>query len=324
MTQSIEPSFFNMTQRIEPFFEHDSQKLFWVIITQRIVLSKNMTHKTQRIEPSFHKWLEDLTSFSNMSDRNNLFEKKMTRRIDFLKISIKLYKLYFDDSKNWALFFFWKDMTHRNWTFFHMTQRIEPFFEYDSKNWKIFMIFWLKELNFFWIWLENLNFSWMWLTELNFFIDSKKWVLFFQNDNDFVEYDSKNRTFVWIYPIELNLFWNFTQWIEHFAQKDSKNWTLKDYLNNNTFLWLGELGFFLFYLTQRIDFFSKISLKNYWPSFDITHRIELLFRTWLTELIFFFKNMTHWDWTLLFFLSQRKWLHFLAWLKEYFFLHIWL
>ena len=204
-----------------------------------------------------------------------------------------------------TFFFKKKNMTHRNWTFFtwlkelnpflNMTQRIEKIsWFFDSKNWTYF-----EYDSKIWI------FSWMWLTELNFFIDSKKWVLFFRMTKIFVEYNSKNRTFVWICLQELNLFWNFTQWIEHSAQKDSKNWTLKDYLNNKTFLWIGESIWL-----KELNFFSKISLKNYWPFFDMTHRIELLFRTWLTELNFFFKNMTHWDWTLLFFLSQRKWLLF--------------
>ena len=304
---------------LNPPFQYDSKnwtlfwtwltETYWVIITQRIVLSKNMTHKTQRIEPSFHKWLEDLTFLFQICliEITFFFEKKMTRRIDFLKISIKLYKLYFDDSKNWAFFFFFlKNMTHRNWTFFtwlkelnpflNMTQRIEKFsWFFDSKNWTFF-----EYDSKMWIFLECDSQNWT-------FLSTQRNEFFFQNDKDFVEYDSKNRTFVWICPKELNLFWNFTQWIEHSAQKDSKNWTLKDYLNNKTFLWIGELGLF-FYLTQRIEPFLKYHSKI----IDLFLTWHSLFRTWLTELIFFFflKNMTHWDWTLLFFLSQRKWLHF--------------
>ena len=257
---------------LNPPFQYDSKNwtLFWTWLTETFLNynsencflikfdsqnSKNWTffsQMTRRLD----------FSFSNMSDRNNFFfEKKMTRRIDFLKISIKLYKLYFDDSKNWAFFFYKKNMTHRNWTFFHMTQRIEPFFEYDSKNWKNFMIFWLKELNLFWIWLENLNFFLNVTHRIELFYWLKEMSSCFQNDKDFVEYDSKNRTFVWICLQELNLFWNFTQWIEHSAQKDSKNWTLKDYLNNKTFLWIGEsiwlkeLNFFSKYHSKIIDLF---------------------------------------------------------------------
>ena len=281
ITQRLEPFFLTIwPSRIEPFwkiwlkglnppFQYDSKNwtFFWTwltetfwIITQRIVFSKNMTHNTQRIEPSFHKWLEDLTFLFQMC---------------LIEITFFFWKK--DDSKNWfseninqiiqtlfwwlkelsSFFFFWKDMTHRNWTFFHMSQRIEPFFEYDSKNWKIFMIFWLKELNLFWIWLENLNFFLNVTHRIELFYWLKEMSSFFQNDKDFVEYDSKNRTFVWICPIELNLFWNFTQWIEHFAPKDSKNWTLKDYLNNKTFLWLGELGLFFSIWLKELIFSQK-------------------------------------------------------------------
>ena len=198
-----------------------------------------------------------------------------------------------------------------------MTQRIEPFFEYDSKNWKIFMIFWLKELNLFWIWLENVNFSLNVTHRIELFYRLKEMSSFFQNDKDFVEYDSKNRTFVWICPKELNLFWNFTQWIEHSAQKDSKNWTLKDYLNNKTFLWIGELGLFSIWL-KELNLFSKISLKNYWP-----------FLTWLTELNSFLEHDSQ-NWSFFeeydslrlnpsFLLESKKMTPFLAWLKEYFY-----
>ena len=143
-----------------------------------------------------------------------------------------------------------------------MTQRIEPFFEYDSKNWKIFMIFWLKELNLFWIWLENVNFSWMWLTELNFFYRLKEMSFFFQNDKDFVEYDSKNRTFVWICPKELNLFWNFTQWIEHFCTKGLKELDPKRLFEQQNLLmnwWIGP--FFSIWLKELILFSQKYHSK---------------------------------------------------------------
>ena len=86
---------------------------------------------------------------------------------------------FFCGSKNW--FFFLKNYALKDWTFFYitqrmfffdMTQRIEPssehktfknwtsFFQYDSKNWTLFLNMihriepfcqiWLKELNFFW------------------------------------------------------------------------------------------------------------------------------------------------------------------------------
>ena len=172
---------------------------------------------------------------------------------------------------------------------------------------------------------------------------------FFQNDKDFVEYDSKNRTFVWICPIELNLFWNFTQWIEHFAQKDSKNWTLKDYLNNKTFLWLGELGLF-FYLTQRIEFFLKniTQLLDQKLNTSFQHDSKKMSLFCLTQRIFLFdtmydsknklivfgkydsKNWTFFqfdskNWTLFLECDSKNWTFFSKWLKELFlFFSIWL
>ena len=214
---------------------------------------------------------------------------------------------FFFFEKTWLieieLFFTWlKELN----PFLKMTQRIEKFsWFFDSKNWTFF------EYD------SKIWFFWMWLTDLNFFIDSKKWVLFFRMTK--ILLNTTQRTFVWICPIELNLFWNFTQWIEHFAQKDSKNWTLKDYLNNKTFLWLGELGLF-FYLTQRIELFLKNITQKLLTFFDITHRIELLFRTWLTELnFFFFEDSDSLRLNPSFLLESKKMTPFLAWLKEYFF-----
>ena len=155
----------------------------------------------------------------------------MTRRLDFLKISIKLYRNYFDDSKNWAFFFNKKKHDSQNWTiffhvthgiepffptwliviepfFFYMTQKIEPFLEYDSKSWKIFMSFWLKELNIFWIWLEKLN-------------------LFF-----FLERDSQN--------------WTFFRMTQRFCWKRLKE----------------SISFFFFKKKLTQDFFWKICSKN--------------------------------------------------------------
>ena len=109
---------------LNPPFQYDSKnwtllwtwltETYWVIITQRIVLSKNMTHKTQRIEPSFHKWLEDLTF---------LFQ------ICLIEITF-----FFFLKKRWLEeLIFWKYQS--NYTnFILMTQRIELFFfeKHDS------------------------------------------------------------------------------------------------------------------------------------------------------------------------------------------------
>ena len=106
------------------------------------------------------------------------------------------------DSMKWASFY----MTQRIELFFSWiwlkelnfwTTRIEPFIEYDARNWTFSGIwlngFFLKklpqiiehfstsliELNPFQTWLTELNPFWTWLTELNLFVqfDSQNWTL---------------------------------------------------------------------------------------------------------------------------------------------------
>ena len=179
-----------------------------------------MTHKTQRIETSFHKLLEDLNFLLKIClIELNLLEKKDDSKNWFLKRSIK-YRNFILMTQRIIDFFFEKTwLTELNHFFhvthgiepffptwliviepllFYTTQRIEPFFEYDSKNWKFSWFFDSKNW-IFWRWLEKLNFfSWMWLTELNFFFfdDSKNCVLFF----------SERQRFCWIRLKESNLF----------------------------------------------------------------------------------------------------------------------
>ena len=285
MTQSIEPSFSIWLKELNPFLNMTHRNL--LSYNNSNVLSKNMTHKTQRIEPSFHKWLEDLTFVFQICLIEITFFFLKKRWLEEL-IFWKYQSNYTNFILTQRIELFLKNMTHRNWTFFtwlkelnpflNMTQRIENFHDFLTQRIEPFLNM-TRKCEFF------LNVT----HRIELFYRLKEMSSFFQNDKDFVEYDSKNRTFVWICPKELNLFWNFTQWIEHSAQKDSKNWTLKDYLNNKTFLWIGELGLFSIWLTELNSFLEHDS------------------QNWT---FFFLKNMTHWDWTLLFFLSQRKWLHF--------------
>ena len=194
-----------------------------------------------------------------------------------------------------------------------MTQRIEPFLEHDSKNWKNFMIFLLKELNLFWIWLEKLNFfSWMRLTELNFFYDSKNWFfsewqrfcwIRLKESNLFFEYVPKNRTFFWKYV--QRTFFSMILWIElifsalpiewNTWENDSKNWT---YCNKT---WLKELNFLWNYICltwpKELNFLEYDS-KNW----------TLL--TWLEQLSLFF-----WRWHRFFFFERdsKNWVLFSEW-----------
>ena len=142
-----------------------------------------------------------------------------------------------------------------------MTQCIELFFEYDSKNWTLFknttqrieLFFFRKKKTQNWIFWEK------WLKELNLFFnttqridpfllvyDANNWTLF--------QYDSKN----WIWLKGLNLFFCFnlterivffhmTQRIEPFLKNDLKNWTFFS-------VWLKELNPFVKYESQNWTF----------------------------------------------------------------------
>ena len=137
--------------------------------------------------------------------------------------------LQYDSKELKPFLFFQKDS--ENWTFF---------FEYDSKNWTFFWI-WLEELNlFFWIWLEELNSS-SYLTQRN------RTLFFFEKKTQ--KYDSKNWT-----P-----FLNTTQ----------KNWIffhmilrIEPFFFSNMTLRI-ELFFFTTKKTKRIEnFFQKERLKE--------------------------------------------------------------
>ena len=257
MTQRIEPFFLKVwPSTIEPFEKYDSKD--WTLLF-------NMT---QRIEPSFHKWLEDLNFLLQIClIESNFFLKKKKKRwlqeLIFWKYQSK-YRNFILMTQRIELFFL-KNMTHGTEPFFHvthgiepffptwliviesfffdMTQRIEPFLEYDSKSWKFFMNFWLKELNLFWIWLENLNFSWMWLTELNFLTRIEffsVWQRFcwirLKESNLFLKICSKNFFFsVWF--SELNLFFSITYRMEHLRERLKE---LNFYCNKT---WHKELNF---------------------------------------------------------------------------------
>ena len=98
-----------MTQWIEPFCEHDSQKLFW-ITTQRIFSHKICLTKLKELN----------LLFTNVS-KNWTFWKTWLTELN---------------------------MSHRNWTFlFYMTQRIELFLTWLKEL--NFFEYWLKELNLF-------------------------------------------------------------------------------------------------------------------------------------------------------------------------------
>ena len=160
----------------------------------------------------FPMWLKELKSFFSkclkefnpsfiwtffyMSQRTSLYFSIWLKELNFF-----FQKEY--DSKNWPFkkkgwknWFFLK-YDSKNWTFYlSMIQRIEPLFEYESKNRTHFCLnptqwidpfflnvtqklkFWLKKLS------KKLNFFLKKNSKLNFSShDSKNWTFFFQNDS---------------------------------------------------------------------------------------------------------------------------------------------
>ena len=152
----------------------------------------------------------------------------------------------------------WLWLTGLNFFVENMTQRIELFFQFDSKNcsflffhdsnfWNLFT--WLKELNFLFCVTQILELLWIYF--------SKKWTLFFQDSKFFHQkkispridfffwipthridfFCEKNRLNSWIWRKELNrlISWIWRKDLNPFFKislkelvffKDSKNWTL--------------------------------------------------------------------------------------------------
>ena len=169
-----------------------------------------------------------------------------------------------------------------------MTQRIELFFECDSKFFlkknkkkqkalsiELFF-FLLQELNrcekndsqnwtlLFDITQRNWTLFIIWLQKLNFFIWLKEWNLFFSNMTP------RNELFFKIWLTKLNFFWIWLTELNFFFEYDSQNWTF--FLNMTH-----RIELFFSDTTQIIELFFWYDSKNWTPFFDKTQRIELLF-----------------------------------------------
>ena len=192
----------------------------------------------------------------------DLFEN-LTQRIELLKVWLKaLNPLFHYESTN---------RTH----FSNMSQRIEPFFEYDSKNW-FFFEYWLKELNFFECDAKNWTFFLGYDAKIDPFSPkfwqkkSKNWT-FFSKVTQRIEYDSKDWTFFQC-DSKNSIFELFLQiWLTLRVQPictfsyDSTNWTY--------FTWLKELNLIELSLKELNLLFNDT--KN-WTSFFFLKRLNEL------------------------------------------------
>ena len=214
--------FVSIIHRIELFFSALLQEWnIWEDDSKKVNL---LIYMTQRIEP-FLIWLRS-------RKRVKTFLCDLTQRIEFF-FSIWLWELYF---------------------FLYMSLFIEPYSNFDSKNWTFFF-FSIFE-NFF----NTINRFEPFSTGLKEF----NWI---------PNFDSKNWTFSGIWLNGLNPLHKRTQRIG-----PSKIIWLQQ---PNFFITRGIERAFLFQSKNWAFFFSKISLKLLDFFFqNMTHRIELLLTTW--------------------------------------------
>ena len=169
-----------MTHWIEPF-------LVW--LKEYFLFQKWQKYLTQRINWSFFFWnIKELNLFFSFTTQTNL----------------TLFSTWFTTQKNWTFVWFMTQRIEHFWMwlkrielFSNMTQRFEPFFECDSKNWTFFLINMTQRFDLFFEY-DPKEF---------FYNDSKNWILW---------NDSKNWT-IFLRLKELNTF---------FPPCDSKNFNL--------------------------------------------------------------------------------------------------
>ena len=125
----------NRTQQIEPFFLNDSKN--WILRTLRTELFANVTQKKLNFF-FFWSFLEELNPlFLNMTQRFELFSAKKYDSKNWTlgrKKSLKKWNSFSNMTQRKELFFLQFDKEF-NFFFFNTTQRIELFFRYYSKNW---------------------------------------------------------------------------------------------------------------------------------------------------------------------------------------------
>ena len=293
---------------------------------------------TQRIEPSFYKWLEDLNFLLQrcLIESNFFFEKKkkMTRRIEFFffeKHDSRNWTIFPCDSRNWTLL---SNMTHSNWTL-------------------LLFLTWLKELNLIWNMTQRIEKSWFFIERIESFLNMTWKIELFLNVAHRIElfYDSRTEFFFRMTKILLNttqsfelfffflnmsqriepffenmfneLFFSMILWIElifsalpiewNTWENDSKNWTFIA-IKHDTKNWTScEIKFVLHdpknwtfpNMTQRIEPFWPDS--NNWVFFsegDSQNWAFFFFLNVTHRIVFFFESDSK-NWTLFHYVSKN-------------------
>ena len=207
-----------MTQRFSSFFAKCmTQRMNWSFLENMTLGIEIFERKTDSKNWTFSKIdsMDWTFCFTWPKELNLFFFLYNSKDWTFF-----IFKPFFNNSTQW-LTLFWTWLTElnlsfqddsKNWTY-DMTQ---------STNWIFFLKIWRKELNVFWIWLTELNHSFLNMTPR---IEPFCQYLFFikKKIHRFEPFST------WLRENEPD-FQNLTQRIEPSSQKDSKNWTLKDYL----------------------------------------------------------------------------------------------
>ena len=187
----------------------------------------------------FFTWLELNSFFDQYDSKSRIFHKKWLKVLNtFL------------------------NLTERVESFLHWTQRIELFFQpFDSKNWAFFYIC-PKLKKFFFLKKKT---SQKMTQRIGPKFLTQRYVFLYGSKNFFL-YDSKN----W--------FFCMTQRIKtFFFEYDAENW--------NLFLWIWRRELMPFsFLPQRIETFSSLPQMIEFFSKILTQRIELFFLIWLKEM----------------------------------------
>ena len=179
--KEFNPFFLTMTQRIQPSFLEYDAKNWTSFFNVTLRIEPLFSDITKRIEPFSFRCNSKNWIFNNDSKNWTLLKICFTLRFQPFIEPFHMSQIIFSGSKNW---FFFRKYALKNWTFFYMTQRIEPSSEHMTfKIWTSFFFSMTQRIE---------PFFWIRFTELNPFVkyDSKNWTLFFKK-----KIDSKNWTF---------------------------------------------------------------------------------------------------------------------------------
>ena len=238
--------FFASHEKKVQFFESFLSKeksILWVVFEKKKKFHRVIFKKVQFWE----SYKKRANSVSHIRKKSSILWVTKKKPIQFFEPNLEKAQLksFFSKClKEYNLSFIWTffDMTQRTYLLFFLkiTQRIDFFQKYDSKNWTSF-----------WVWLKRI--------ELTFFeYDSMNRSHFFECDS--IEIWVEKKTKNWFFSSKLN-----------FSSHDSKNWTFF-FLNldskNWTFYYLTRRIELFSYLTQCIELFSCFPQRIHWVTLE--------------------------------------------------------